>query len=98
MKQDSKWCWSKDCQLSCDELKRVLTSRLMNYDPDQSIIVASEAPEQGTGALLSHTFPDDSQKAVHHAKAERHYSKIAKKPLTLGFAVVYSTRRFMVEF
>lgn len=51
----------------------------MNYDPDQSIIIASEAPEQGTGAVLFHTFPDDSQKAVHHAKAERHYSKIAKK-------------------
>lgn len=58
---DSKWFWSKDCQSSLDEQNRALT----HCNRHLSIIVAVNASDHLTGAVLRHKFPDSSERQHH---------------------------------
>ncbi|BHF74753.1 hypothetical protein SprV_0501784100 [Sparganum proliferum] len=75
---------------------------LTHYDPTLPIIVAADASNHGVGAVISHTFPDGSEKAIMHASrtltpAQKNYEQIEKEALALVFAKkgipVYSASR-----
>lgn len=56
------------------------------------IVVASDASNNDIGAIVSHTMPDGSEKAIPHAArsfttAKRNYSQIEKEALSIIFAV-----------
>ena len=92
--QNVSWCWSPQCERAFVKLKCLLTSDLLltRYDPQKPIIVAADASSCGVGAVISHRFPDGSEKAIIHASrtltaAEWNYSQIEKEVLALVFAV-----------
>nr|VZI00490.1 unnamed protein product [Spirometra erinaceieuropaei] len=65
---------------------------LRHYDPTLPIVVAADAFNHGVGAVISHTFPDGSKKAIMHASrtltsAEKNCGQIEKEALALVFAV-----------
>ena len=94
LKKDTTWDWSDACQSAFTKVKTLLSSNLLltHYDPSMDIVVVSDASNYGVGAVISHVFPDSSQKAIAHASrsltpAERNYSQIEKEALAIVFAI-----------
>ena len=64
----------------------------MHFDPDLELILFCDAPNYGLGAVLSHKFPDGSERPVGFvsrtlSNAEKNYSQIEKEALALVFGV-----------
>ena len=94
LKKDMPWNWSAQCQASFEKVKCLLSSDLLltNYDPSLEISLTTDASEYGIGAVITHIFPDGSQKAIAHASrsmtsTEKNYGQIEKEGLAIVFAV-----------
>lgn len=90
-KKKTTWNWSSEMLLPKLKLHFLqIFSRILN--PSLDIGVVSDASDSGVGAMISHIFPDGSQKVITHASrslipAERNYSRIKKEALTLIYAL-----------
>ena len=94
LKKDCKWHWSKGCSRVFAEAKQKLTSApvLVHYDPKLPIVLAGNASAYGIGAIISHSFPDGSEKPIAYASrtlssAEKNYAQVEKEALALIFGL-----------
>ena len=97
LRANTKWNWSPECAKAFQEAKDHLTSArvLTHYDPDLPIAMAADASAYGVGAVISHVFPDGSERPVAFASrtlhaSERNYSQLDKEALSL----VYGVKKF----
>ena len=94
LEKKDKFSWTAEHQVAFNKLKTVLQSDLLvtHFRPEVDIVVAADACEYGLGAVISHRFPNGTEKAIAHAgrtltKAEQNYGQIEKEALALVFAV-----------
>lgn len=92
--KDAKWHWSRQCALAFKRLKEELSSDrvLAHYNPDLPVILAADASPYGLGVVLSHVFPDGSERPICYASrslnsAEKNYSQIDREALSIKFGV-----------
>ncbi|EFP09026.1 hypothetical protein CRE_22508 [Caenorhabditis remanei] len=93
-KKDTEFIWSKECQAAFTRVKEILKSDLLltHFNPKLPIIVAADASQYGIGTVISHRFPDGSEKAIFHSShsltaPQRNYSQIEKEAFGLITAV-----------
>ncbi|GFX02958.1 uncharacterized protein K02A2.6 [Trichonephila clavipes] len=61
-----KFLWSKDCQVAFEQIKKEICSPkiLVHYDPSLPLTLASDASPVGIGCVLSHVYPDGSERPI----------------------------------
>ena len=96
LQKENKFEWTKECQKAFETAKAAFTSDdfVVHYDHKLPLLLACDASPYGIGAVLSHRFPDGSDKPIIYIshslnKVQRNYSQIDKK----AFAIVYSIKR-----
>ena len=69
LKNGESWEWTHHCQQSMDAAKKALSSApvLAHYDPQLPIRLVGDALAYGIGAVISHTYPDGSERPVAFA-------------------------------
>ena len=94
LQADRKWIWSKECEEAFQIAKEQLTSGqvLTQYDPTPPITLATDASAYGVGAVISHVFPDGSERQIAFAlrtltSSEKNYTQLEKEALSLVFGV-----------
>ena len=97
LKKGTSWNWS-DIEQQAFEKSKVLLMKsplLVHYDPSKPLIVMSDASSYGIGSVLSHRYPDGSERPIAFASrvlssAERNYSQLDKE----GLALIYGVKKF----
>ena len=97
LKQGSKWHWSKECDKAFIKAKQclVMAPVLAHYNPNMPIRFAADASAYGIGAVISHIFPDGTERPVAFASrtltvTERNYAQIQNEALSL----IYTVQKF----
>ncbi|GFW00810.1 transposon Tf2-6 polyprotein [Trichonephila clavipes] len=58
-----RFLWSKDCQVAFEQIKEICSPKiLVHYDPSLPLTLASDASPVGIGCVLSHVYPDGSER------------------------------------
>ena len=94
LKANQPWEWSEECRRGLVEVKRLLTSPpvLAHYDPEVPLVLAADASAFGLGAVLSHRWPDGTERPIAFASrtlnpSEENYPQVEKEALALVFGV-----------
>lgn len=89
-----KFVWGKDQQRSFDIFKTKIlkASRLVHFQNNLPITLATDASSHGIGAVISHIYPDGTEKPIAFAsktlnEAQKRYSQIEKEALSIIFGV-----------
>ena len=97
LEKNVKFHWSVECERSFQAAKKAFTSQkcLVHFDPSLPITLATDASSYGVGAVLSHIYPDGTERAIQYAsqtlsKTQRSYSQIDKE----AYAIIYGVKKF----
>ena len=95
--KNARWRWSQECSCAFQQAKEMLMSAtvLAHYDPQLPLRLAGDASTYGVGAVISHVYPDGSERPIAYASrtlstSEQKYAQLEKEALSLVFGV----RRF----
>ena len=98
--------WSGECHGALEEVKRQLTSSLVlaHYDTEVPLVLAVDASAYGLGVVLSHHWPDGTERPVAFASrtlndSEKNYPQVEKEALALAVGVKkFNKYMCMAEF
>ena len=92
--KDVQWKWTDEEENSFRALKSKLADAplLCLYDKKLALKLSCDASSYGVGAILSHVFPDETERPIAYAshtlsKTERNYSQLDKEALGIIFGV-----------
>ncbi|KII62819.1 Retrovirus-related Pol polyprotein [Thelohanellus kitauei] len=80
-----------------NQIKRCLVKKtlLNKLDPNNTLILTTDASSVGVGAVLLHRLPDESERPISHASKtlsdqQRKYSQMKRE----GMAIIYGLKMF----
>ncbi|XP_062713761.1 uncharacterized protein K02A2.6-like [Aedes albopictus] len=97
LKDDVPFVWSKECEKSFLYVKKEMQSDrfLVHYDPSLPVVLATDASPYGIGAVLSHQYPDGTERPLQYAsqtltRTQQKYSQIDKE----AYSIIFGVRKF----
>ena len=93
LKQNRKWCWDKSCDDAYAKVKELIAADtcLTHFDPDQTIVLATDAGPNGIGCVLSNRTRIGDRPICFASRsltaAEQNYSQLDKEGLAIVWAV-----------
>ena len=94
LRKGTVWEWGSQQKKAFSVAKKMLSEAplLVHYDPSKEIVVHTDASPYGVGSVLSHVYPDNTERPVSYASrslsvSERNYGHVEKEGLALVFAV-----------
>ncbi|XP_029163050.1 uncharacterized protein K02A2.6-like [Nylanderia fulva] len=98
LQKEVRFVWSKECETAFNKAKAAFTSKqmLVHFNPKLPLVLATDASSYGVGAVLSHRYPDGSEKVIQFAsqtfsKVQSKYSQIDKE----AFAIIFGVKKFV---
>ncbi|XP_046142815.1 uncharacterized protein K02A2.6-like [Osmia bicornis bicornis] len=95
--KESKFICSKECEVAFRNAKRTFQSNeiLAHYDPKLPLILATDASSYGVGAVLSHVYPDGSERVIQYASStlndtQKKYAQIDKE----AYSIIFGVKKF----
>ena len=92
--KDEPWLWGEEEEQFFHLLKCKLTEAplLAMYDRTLPVKLACDASSYGLGVVLSHVYPDNTEKPIAFAsrtlnKSEKNYSQLDKEALSIMFGI-----------
>ena len=94
LQHKQKWKWTKEYAKVFQKAKQQLSSApvFTHYDPQLPLQLAGDASSYGVDAVLSHNYPDGSERPIAYVSrtllpSERNYAQIEKEALALVFGI-----------
>lgn len=97
LRDDVPFVWSKECERVFEFVKRELVSDkvLAHFDPRLPLILATDASPYGVGAVLSHRYPNGSERPIQYSSqslnpTQMKYCQLDKE----AYAIMFGVRKF----
>nr|XP_029719642.1 uncharacterized protein K02A2.6-like [Aedes albopictus] len=97
LKNAVPFVWTKQCQAAFDSVKQEMQSDrfLVHYNPSLPLVLATDASPYGVGAVLSHVYPDGSERPISYASQTLNATQQAYKQVDReAYAIIFGVRRF----
>nr|XP_029723943.1 uncharacterized protein K02A2.6-like [Aedes albopictus] len=89
--------WTKECERSFSAVKQQMQSErcLVHYSPELPLVLATDASPYGVGAVLSHVYPDGSERPIQFAsqtlnQTQQKYMQVDKE----AYAIIFGVKKF----
>lgn len=95
-RKDVQFQWTNDCKEAFEKSKSILvqSSLLVHYNPDEEIVISSDASPYACGAVLSHVINGNERPIMFVSStftdAEKNYAQIEREAL----AIIFALKRF----
>lgn len=97
LKENTPFNWDKNCQVAFNSVKKEIMSDrvLAHFDPNLPLILATDASPYAVGAVLSHVYPDGSERPIQFASqtltpVQQKYAQIDKE----AYAIIFGIKKF----
>jgi len=97
LRKNIRFEWTKKCEKSFTRAKEAFMSPkcLVHFDPTLPITLATDASPYGIGAVLSHVYPDGTERVIQYASqtlsnTQKSYSQIDKET----YAIIFGIKKF----
>ncbi|XP_055522484.1 uncharacterized protein K02A2.6-like [Wyeomyia smithii] len=94
LKDKTPFVWTDDCEQAFLWVKVEMQSDrvLVHYDVNLPLMLATDASPYGVGAVLSHIYPDGSERPIQYASqtlntTQQNYSQVDKEAYAIIFGV-----------
>ncbi len=86
LKAGKRWRWTPECERAFNAAKEKLSQApvLAHYDPAVPLRLAGDASADGLGAVISHMYPDGTERPIAYASrtltaTEQNYAQLERK-------------------
>lgn len=97
LKENVPFVWDDKCKAAFATVKKEMASdnHLVHYDTQLPLVLATDASPVGVGAVLSHIYPDGTEKPIQFASqtltpTQQRYSQLDRE----AYAIIFGIKKF----